>query len=341
MWTLPIVTAALQRALNQFIQDTGCKITDLTFPGPTPSNDLVTLPDTVIDIRRGAWIDTLSGLVTPLWRSSAFSATAFQPLYNVTPGTPKAFEIVTQSPLSFRLIPAPVASGSLDLLVTSTGPTLNPAAGVILGILDNLTPAIKWGALADLLGEDGPAKDLKRAVYCQQRYQEFVEISRITPVIIQAQLQGLNCMTGAVEDADSFYPGWQTPPVSTLSPKQIISAGLNLIAPCPQPDNTGPYSVTLDIVTNANIPNSASAQVQVGREQLDAILDEAQMLASFKMGGTDFEGALMLHDNFVREAAIYNDRLLGSSTYIQAVQGQSQRQAARAPQRESSVELVP
>jgi hypothetical protein len=247
---------------------------------------------------------------------------------------------VTQSPLSFRLIPAPVASGSLDLLVTSAGPTLNPTTGVVLGILDNLSPAVKWGALADLLAQDGPAKDLKRSAYCQQRYQEFVEISRITPVIIQAKIQGVNCQIGAVEDADSFYPTWQIPPSGVRPPKQIISAGLNLIAPCPLPDTAGPYSITLDIVTNANVPISNAAFVQLGREQLDAILDEAQHLACLKMGGDDFEGSISLHENFVREAAIYNDRLLGSSTYIQATQGQSQRQATRSPRRESDVEVT-
>jgi len=548
MFTLADVTAALQRALNQFIQDTGCKISTLSLIGPTPSDDLVLVPDTIIDIRRVGWIETLPGIpfygyatpansgdnqhfslptyidpsgfplflngqlqalasdyiltgvnltfplpltgvwnlqgfagignfvplvdsgdhqnfmlpsgplgvcqvflnglllaipgdysilgptvtltsalsgvwniqafigsgriltitdsgdhqhftlsafptiggcfqlfengqllqpglgldytisgmsvtfpaplsgswnlqafdwypapivkVTPLWRSSAFSATAFQPQYNVTPGTPKAFEIVTQSPLSFRLIPAPVASGSLDLLVTSAGPTLNPTTGVVLGILDNLSPAVKWGALADLLAQDGPAKDLKRSAYCQQRYQEFVEISRITPVIIQAKIQGVNCQIGAVEDADSFYPTWQIPPSGVRPPKQIISAGLNLIAPCPLPDTAGPYSITLDIVTNANVPISNAAFVQLGREQLDAILDEAQHLACLKMGGDDFEGSISLHENFVREAAIYNDRLLGSSTYIQATQGQSQRQATRSPRRESDVEVT-
>ena len=55
MFTLADVTGALQRALNQFLEDTGCKITELVLPGPIPNDDVVTLPDDVIDIRRAAW----------------------------------------------------------------------------------------------------------------------------------------------------------------------------------------------------------------------------------------------------------------------------------------------
>ena len=119
------------------------------------------------------------------------------------------------------------------------------------------------------------------------------------------------------------------------------SAGLNLIAPCPQPDPTGPYSVTLDLVTNANIPANNGAYVQLGQEQLDAILDEAQHLAAFKMGGNEFAQTMPLHANFVREAGIYNDRLRGTSTYLDATQAQSQKEAAKAPRRESDVEVTP
>ena len=56
MFTLASVTAAMQRALNQFLQDTGCQISPFQQPGPTPPNDLVNLPQTVIDVRRAAWI---------------------------------------------------------------------------------------------------------------------------------------------------------------------------------------------------------------------------------------------------------------------------------------------
>jgi hypothetical protein len=58
MFTLQSVTDALQRSLNQFIQDTGCKISNFQQPGPTPTSDLVNLPQNVIDVRRVAWGNT-------------------------------------------------------------------------------------------------------------------------------------------------------------------------------------------------------------------------------------------------------------------------------------------
>jgi hypothetical protein len=278
---------------------------------------------------------------SPLWRSSQFSSTAFNAAYNVKPGKPLAWDVLGESPLQLRLMPPPVATGILEFLTVQTGPTLNPAAGVLLGILDMLSPAIKWGAMADLLSQEGEAQDLVRADYCRKRYQEFVEISRVSPAIIQAQIQGVVCMTGAVEDADSFNPNWECLKSGTRQPTALISAGLNLIAPCPLPDTTGPYSVTLDVAANADIPVNNAAFVQLGKEHLDAILDEAQHLASFKQGGDEFLATVPLHENFVKQAGIYNDRLRGTSTYLDAVQGLSQRQAAKSPRRSSDVEITP
>jgi hypothetical protein len=259
----------------------------------------------------------------------------------VKAGKPLAWDVLGESPLQLRLMPPPVVTGILEFLTVQTGPALNPSAGVLLGILDMLSPAIKWGALADLLSQEGEAQDLVRADYCRKRYQEFVEIARVSPAIIQGQIQGVVCMTGAVEDADSFNPNWECLKSRTRQPTALISAGLNLIAPCPLPDTTGPYSVTLDVAANADIPTSNANFVQVGKEHLDAILDEAQHLASFKQGGDEFLATVPLHQNFVREAGIYNERLRGTTTYLDAVQGLSQRQAAKSPRRASDVEVTP
>ena len=160
--------------------------------------------------------------IIPLWRSSQFGSMAFNLGYNTKPATPAAWDILGESPLQMLVMAPPISSGGLDLLTVQNGPTLNPSAEIVLGILDSLTPAIKWGAMADLLGQDGEAQDVKRAAYCQQRYREFVEIARTMAVIIQAQINGVVCPTGAVVDADSFFTGWQTPPIGTQQPVSII-----------------------------------------------------------------------------------------------------------------------
>src|SRR6266850_1029962 len=44
---------------------------------------------------------------------------------------------------------------------------------------DDSTPYVLWGALADLLNHDGPAYDPVRGNYCEQRYQEGIELARL------------------------------------------------------------------------------------------------------------------------------------------------------------------
>jgi plastocyanin len=75
-------------------------------------------------------------------------------------------------------ITRPIANGTIGLLYVQLAATLT-GAGVAMTIPDDWTPYVLWGALTDLFSHDGPAYDPLRAKYCEQRYQEGVELARL------------------------------------------------------------------------------------------------------------------------------------------------------------------
>ena len=52
--------------------------------------------------------------------------------------------------------------------------------------------------------------------------------------------------------------------------------------------------------------------IQLSRDVLDVILDEAQHLAQFRHGGKEFQESIALHQNFIRAAVETNSRLTES-----------------------------
>ena len=73
---------------------------------------------------------------------------------------------------------------------------------------------------------------------------------------------------------------------------------------------SGPIdTISVDLVRNAPIPANDSAYVQLGREELDAVLDYAQHLAAFKQGGQEFQATMKHYSNFRRLALVRNQRL--------------------------------
>jgi len=75
-------------------------------------------------------------------------------------------------------ITRPNQTGTIGLLYIQLAAALT-GAGVAMTIPDDWTPYVLWGALADLLNHDGSAYDPVRGKYCEQRYQEGIELARL------------------------------------------------------------------------------------------------------------------------------------------------------------------
>jgi hypothetical protein len=306
------LTTALQQTRDQFLLDTGCVLTHSTAFSGLPANGRVGLATSVIDLRRLSYLDA-SGLITLLWRVDENQLYAYAQGWAVNPQPVQAYSIIATPPVTVQLAPIPSVSGTLDLVTINAGAALNPATGVVLGVPDDLSWVVKWGALHNLLIKDGPPSDPFRAAYCKQRYQEGVELARATATIMFAYLDGIQVTPVSFFDLDcdpAHAANWQNDLVGT--PTTLAMGGMNLIALDPPPDSN-PHSVQLDVLRNFPVPVADGDIVQVGQEELDIITNYAEHLAAFKMSGAEFKATISGYTDMVRAAKQQNARWRAAS----------------------------
>lgn len=331
-FTFAQLQSALQNRLNRFIGETGCSVRQQLVSGPPPPVQIAALPDTVLDVRRVAWSIPSTGLTWdqatmqwqnanftwdnnalftayPLGRSDEWAEQAYAPSGVQNPDLPLSYSVFGTGPLQLRLVPPPLNVGGLDCLLVLSGPqvNLNPAALVTLPISDDLTPALKWGVLADLLSSDGPSRDHARAQYCEQRYQEFVQIARIYPSVLTADVGNVTCGVGSVFDMDFYMPDWQQ---QIGAPLFVGMCGRNQACVGPVPDSSN-YGIGLWMCANAAV----SGFMQVNRDAIDPVIDYAHHIACFKMGGAEFDGTDRMYQNLIASAKAQNGRLEAVSFY--------------------------
>jgi hypothetical protein len=133
--------------------------------------------------------------------------------------------------------------------------------------------------------------------------------------------------TGSIFDLDAFQIGWQN--LAAGVPGFIGLAGRNLIGLSPPPQ--AGTAALLDVAGNMAIPVNDAAYMQVPMDVISVILDYAQHLASFKMGGDEFASTEQLRSNLVIEAANYNQRIRQLNFYNDVMRGQPLIQQAEVP----------
>lgn len=312
MFTLDLLAKSIERRRNQFLADTEMVLTRTTQNVPAPPTGRVQLDDSVIKIKRLAWQDS-DGRYYRLWLSDEFALTSKDNYWEANATIPPiAYSVLSPPPITVQIAPPPSNNGTLEIISVNTGTALDPVnSATALGIPDNFCWIIKWGALADLLGADGPARDPIRAAFAEQAYQFGVALTKQISSVIHAQVNGVPTLLTSVDSLDSKNTKWQSVPAT---PKQITTVGWNMLGVSQMPD--GIYSVNLDVVKNAPIPADDGTNVELGREQLDGILDYAEHLAAFKMGGGEFMSTQRQAQNFLISAMAYNSRLNKQARYL-------------------------
>jgi hypothetical protein len=319
----------------------------------------ITLPDTVIDVRRIAYLPTQAfspalgygsgrygfglygvtdvpyvNLPQPiaLFPADAWDEQSFNQNYIQTPAgtpfTPTAYLLSTQPPISFDTDAPPAFGGSYELLTVEAGGALNVAAPATLNVPDDWTHVIKWGALADLFGRDSNARDPLRAQYCEQRYRMGLALLTSAAALLQFRINNVPVQLDSVRGADLFNSTWQG--TTQGAPKSAYHSGLNLVAVSPLPDS-GLYTFTATVVENAPVPVLDTDFVQVGRDVLDALLDYSQHLATLKSGGAEFMATQQHLQRFLLLAATYNRKLMELGEFASYLLGLSQLEKNLAP----------
>lgn len=305
-FTFAQLVAALQRARDQFRSDTLSPLSRISLV-VVPDTELPAVPDDVISIRRAVWL-SIDGARSNIHLASEHEALAYNITYSLDSGTPELYSLVGSPQLSVRLIPPPIDTGTLELVVATTGPALNPATPTALDIPDDCAWIVRALALSDLLARDGPAYDPSRAEYLRAEYQLGVQLATQAVVLLAAELDGAPVMPSALADVDFAYssPHWQS--ASTGSPTDLGVVGDDLVALRPVPDSNS-HSVMVDIVRKAPQPTADDSWIQVPREDLGAILDGAESLCLFKLGGESAGDMRKLSESMFRAAMRYNSRL--------------------------------
>jgi hypothetical protein len=327
-FTLGQVETALQNRIQRFLGDSGCVYTYyLQTLGVAPPVSRFLLPDNVIDIRRLAWM-AADGTRTTLWRDDEWGINAFAVGQSQLPSTPQVYAATVAPPISVQLAPPPANSGNIECVLVVSGPQIDlTAAGIVFNVPDDYVWGVKWGALADLLVEDGQSRDSERAAYCEKRYQEAVQLARSMPAVIQGQVLGLPVPTPAVFDLDAYQSGWQNAPPGT--PVQIGVCGRNIVALNPPP--AAAMNVTVDLVRNMPVPQADGDYLQIPRDVADVILDYAQHVASFKLAGEEFTATMQHYQNLIYAASEYNGRLHQLAIFSDALKQPAFRQTAEVP----------
>ena len=304
-FNLQDIQDALQGQRNKFLAETGIRVTRFSQAAVGPREDL---PDTVIDVRRLVWNRDSDSLNFHLWREDEWNITAFDQAWPAGADPPIAYSTTVAPPITLQLLPPASVAGTLDFITVDSGADLDLEAGVVLGIPDDLAWAIKWGAMAELLSKSGQARD-QRAQYCDERYKAGVQVARAYPQIMQAQIGGTPILVDSLNNLDSFKVNWQDETPGT--PDIIAVAGPNLVALSPVPD--GAHTVLLDVARKTDVPVDGSDFIQLGREDKDGVINYAQHLAMFKIGGQEFDLTQWQATDFLQQAVLRN-RLMAAET---------------------------
>lgn len=325
---------AVQRQRDEVLGITGCTTIRRTI-GAVAGR--ITLPDTVIDVRRMAYLPAI-GSPSTLWPEDTWGEQSFQQNYAQLPaGTPLTYLMSTQPPIAFDAFPPPAFAGSYELLTTEGDGILSVAAPTIIPIPDDWTHVLKWGALADLLTRESNAKDPLRAKYCEARYKMGLALLSDAPALLALRIANQVLQVDSIRSADTYRVGWQAE--AQKKPDMAFHAGLNMLGLASTPD-AGPYSLTATVVQNAPLPANDAAQIQAGRDEIDSIIEYAQHLAAFKMGGAEFLSTMPLLEHFHKMASVYNSKLNELGEFTSILHGLSQRQERMAPRTDSPVSEV-
>lgn len=307
-FTLEDVVTAIQRRRDQFLLETGIVVRRNLYPIQPPPDGRIVLDQAIATVRRVAWI-TSDDVVTPLLRDDLWSLTHYTPAWvqdpNRPPEEPSVYSVGETPPLVLQVAPPPQDTGAIDIVAVTRGPVLTPGLVTLLGMPDDWTWVVKFGALADLLLKDGLAADPSRAQYCESRWQQGLEAAKTTSTVWGARVNNVVIPITSLSEADTFMASWQSPPHGP--PSQAMLAGGNLMAFTPVPDLPGMdlnYSVTVDVVARAPMPGTTNEPIQVGPELYDGILNYALHLALVKEGTASITDSKPLLDGFLRLAGV-------------------------------------
>jgi hypothetical protein len=318
------LSQACSRRRNEILQAAACNLAESSL-SMTPNTNLVNLTDLVLDVRRCRWVPT-SGQPVTLQRGDSRTFQYFTPQYAQTVANPLRWDVIGSPPQTVTLDTKVNVPSALQVLGMAGGADFDPPTASPLLMPDDWMWGLKFGAMADILSKEQEGKDVQRAAYCRQRYMEFLKLMQHMPWLLQAFINGVAVDTQPLAGADRTNYEWQS---RAGAFPEIVVGGIDLYAVSPTPTDT--LSLSLMVVGNAPVPTDPDSEIQVPRDVMDAILDEGQHLALFKMGGAEFKESMTLHQEFIKLAMRQNARLRESGILATTIRPPVDRQEEAQP----------
>jgi hypothetical protein len=176
MFTTSQFLTALSNRQQQFLDLTGSIITRRSQP-TTPQVPRYALPSDWIATRRVTY-QNIDGDTYALFRADTYMLDNGMQDWMYDFAAPTIFSESALPTQEIEIVKAANDVGTVTLTYTALAATLT-GAGVHLAVPDEFAPYILYGALADLLNSDGDGKDLRRSIYCEQRFQQGVELAKL------------------------------------------------------------------------------------------------------------------------------------------------------------------
>lgn len=188
LWDTTEVLRYAKNRVNEFLLQTGVD-RQTTTQAVAANAAEVTTPDDSNVIRRAVWFDG-TGASFPLELGDFHKADESDPGWESSDGTPE--RLILWGRGKAELHPIPSAAGTLlidyvpvwDLSIPLGDYHLNPSAfytavTTLVPLPPNFMPFIKYGIMADMLGKEGEGYDENRATYCEERFQEGIEVAKM------------------------------------------------------------------------------------------------------------------------------------------------------------------
>ncbi len=174
LWTEDEVRGSLEERLCAFLLATGLTRERITVPVAAGALQ-VDIPQEIIEIRRVQWFDGVNRQT--LLRSDEMQldngAIGWEGDAN---GIPANYVQEPLPTLTVILNPPPALQGELDMIVVQRPSNLAGCAAFPIPAM--FVPYIKYGVMADMLVKEGEANDPERAVYCEKRFAEGIDVAR-------------------------------------------------------------------------------------------------------------------------------------------------------------------
>jgi hypothetical protein len=323
------LSQALQSRRDEVIQVSNCNQSLMTGIPLTPNTTRASLPDTVIEAARMRYLPVSNPYLTSgstfvpgvtgvtLYRDDTVAQEWYEsPLYQQSSGVPQTFMLSSEPPFTFDVDIPPNLPGTYEAVVLSSGGAFIPPSGTLLNIPDDFMWVLIWGALADVLGRDSEATDRPRAAFCAKRYMDGLNLLLNTPWVMLTKVNGVAVTPDSFVSADRYTPEWDSSP-TTFGPF-VVTGGIDFLG---APVGT---AVGVTCLGNAPVPVADDDFVQVSRSNWDTVLDLAQVFASFKMGGAEFQAALAIEARAIQACSAENVRLKSTGSFADVLMQRGQ-----------------